>query len=69
MTEHGRGRAVVFFELGGAAFQFAVMHVVQTQLGILAVLLLTLCGASARARHPQLACGAAVLFVLVALQA
>jgi hypothetical protein len=59
---------MVIFQVVGAAVEFGMAQLVQTELGFAGLILLTLALVGVRAGHPRLAGWAAFLFVLLALQ-
>ena len=60
---------MVFFELVGAGVEFGMTHLVQSQLGLLGPLLLTLLVVGMRTQHPRLTWWAALLFIVLMAQA
>jgi len=59
---------MIFFQLVGAAVEFATVQLVQTKLGFAGLVLLTLALVGIRAGHPRLAGWAAFVFLLLTLQ-
>ncbi|MFG3169174.1 hypothetical protein [Streptomyces sp. NPDC048200] len=59
---------MVVFQLIGAAVEFGTGYLVQSRLGVVGLVLLTLALVGVRAREPRLAGWAALLFLLLCLQ-